>query len=178
MMFVSGAVDLTVAELAGRNEWVSVVTVPLEVSVVLLLLAEWQPTHFLRLAHLVAVPIALLGTAVVMLAAGDVGAFSIWIAPGLALLALAGLLQTLVHSSLLSTESLMRQDWFWVCLGAAVFWLGFVTVPPFHRAFVESHPDWVRLAYLARAWVNIGAFLMVTWGVLCQRIPARYSGHS
>lgn len=177
-MIATGALDVVAARATGTNEWLGHLTLPIEVSLVLWYLSFWQPAERLRRTYRLAVPVVLLGAAIVLMTAGDPEIFDIWISPALALVVLAGLLQTLVHRSLISTESLGRQDWFWVCLGASVFWLGFVSLPPFHRAFVDTHPDWVRVAYMARAWVNIGAFLMVTWGVLCQRIPARSSGRS
>lgn len=177
-MAATGGLDLVVARATGTNEWLAYLTLPIEGSLVLWFLSFWQPLDWLRRLYRGAVPVVLLGTAIVLMTAGDPEIFGIWISPALALVALAGLLQTLVHRSLVSTESLGRQDWFWVCLGASVFWLGFVSLPPFHRAFVDTRPDWVRVAYTARAWVNIGAFLLVTWGVVCQRIPARSSGRS
>lgn len=177
-LLAADAVDLVVGAIEGNNLYTSFVTLPVEVALSLWLLAVFQPSDGLRFTYGVAIPVLLAGTALALAATVPAVSFDLWISPSLCLLILVAVLHTLVHRSLLSRRPLVTEDWFWICLGLAVHWGGLVAVPAFHRAYIDSQVEWVRVAYLAKAWTNIGAFLIIGWGVVCQRIPMRSFGHS
>jgi hypothetical protein len=91
---------------------------------------------------------------------------------------LAAVLHTLVYGAVRSRRLLTEQDWFWICFGLAVFWASYIPVAPFAIALIGSHVDWVRRAYIARAVLMMCAFLLITWGILCQRAAVRLPGRS
>jgi hypothetical protein len=177
-LLATDAIDLAVAARYGNNLWTSYVAIPVEVGMALWILSTWQPSEFLRLAYNLAIPV--MGTLVVsLLVLTDPSVtFYRWIAPFLGLLALSASLHTLVLRTLISRAPLVRQDWFWICLGMALFWLGDVSVPVFADTFLVTHVDWVRWAYISRAYTDIVAFLLMSWGIVCQRVPARSFGSS
>lgn len=177
-MALADSLDLAVAYLHGSNLWLSYFTLPTEVGLSLWFLALWQPNEFMRLVYQLAIPAMLVVTMVALLLADTATAFDLWVSPFLSLLALTAALATLVFRSITSLRQLTEQDWFWVCLGLAIFWIGFVAVPPFHRAFIETHREWVVWAYIVRAWTVVGAFLLMTWGVLCPRLLQGSPGRS
>jgi hypothetical protein len=178
ILLVTDVLGLVVAEALGNNLWMVYVTLPVEVGLVLWLLSEWQSTELLRLTYSLAIPV--MGTVVVslLMLTDPAKTFYRYVSPFLALLGLAAALHTLVHRTLLSRGPLIRQDWFWICLGMALFWLGYVSVPVFADTFLVAHVDWVRWAYISRAYTDIVAFLLMSWGVVCQRVPARSFGSS
>jgi len=173
LLLAADALDLVIAVLEGNNLFTSYVTLPVEVALSLWLLAAFQPNQQLRLTYGIVVPLMLGATAVALAATTPAVSFDLWVSPLLCLLILAAVAHTLVHRSLLSRTRLAGEDWFWICLGLAVHWGGLVAVPAFHRAYIDTHVEWVRLAYLVKAWTNIGAFIMIGWGVVCQRVAAR-----
>ncbi len=177
-LLAADALDLIIAAMEGNNLYTSFVTLPVEVALSLWLLAVFQPSSPLRFAYGVAIPALLGGTAIALAATEPAASFDLWVSPSLCLLILAAVLHTLVHRSLLSRRPLVSEDWFWICLGLAIHWGGLVAVPAFHRAYIGSHVEWVRVAYLAKAWTNIGAFIIIGWGVVCQQNPMRSSGPS
>ncbi len=178
LLLTSGLLDIVVAYTAGNNLWLSYIFMPLEVVVALLMLACWQPSNALARGYRLVIPLILAGTAVVLLFTEGAETFDMWVMPLLSLLALVGTMHTLVHRTVLSRGLLTGYDWFWVCLGFSVYWVGFVGVPVFHKAFISTYPGWVRAAYETRAWTNVAAFLLMTWGMLCQRPTLQLSGRS
>lgn len=178
VLVASDGLDLLVAFMRGPNLWLAYFTLPVELCLTLLLLAEWQLTARLRSAYRRALPVCIAGHAVFLALTDRAVTFEIWVIPLSGLIALAGILHTLVHRSLTSRGPLTDQGWFWVLLGMALFWATFVPVPPFAQAFIAPRIDWVRSAYIVRSWIKIAAFALITWGVVCQRLATRSPGHS
>lgn len=178
VLVVTDVLALVVAKAFGNNLWMVYVTLPVEVGLVLWLLSEWQPNELLRLTYLTAIPVMVTVVASLLVLTDPGRTFYRWVSPFLALLALAAALHTLVNRTLLSRGPLAQQDWFWICLGMALFWLGYVSVPVFADTFLATHEDWVWWAYVSRAYTDIAAFILMSWGIWCQRVPARSLGSS
>jgi hypothetical protein len=170
-------VDRVVTRTMGNNLWTAYLILPVEVRLVLWILSAWQVTPFLQLAYTIVIPVMGLMTASLLLLTDPSVTFYRWVAPFLALLALVLSLHTLVYRALLSRKPLQEQDWFWFCLGLSLFWIGYVSLPVFADMFVVTHEEWVRWAYILRAWSNIVAFLVMSWGILRHRGP-EWSGSS
>lgn len=176
MLMIFDVLSRIVAILMGTNLFLVYFTEPIEVGMTLWILAAWQPTAALRSAYLAVIPAIALVIAVVLALSDLPRMFDAWIGPGLALVALVAVLQTLVHRTLLSRELLTEQDWFWICLGLSLFWVSNVPLPPIMNAYVIAHVDWlVRLLYV-RAGLLMLAFSLVAWGVLCTRNQLQFSG--
>ena len=178
VLIASDALDLVVAYVSGPNLWLAYFTLPIELSLTLLLLAAWQSSAGFRTAYRLAVPVTIAGHVALLLLTERAVIFEIWVIPFSGLIALAGILHTLVHRSLLSRGILTDQDWFWVLLGMALFWATFVPVPAFAQAVLAPRIDWAQSAYIVRSWIKIAAFLLITWGILCQRHQTPSPGRS
>ena len=166
------------ARLSGANLWLGYATVPVEVGLFLWMLSVLQATEFLRTAYVMAIPVTGVVVLAMLLLTDPAQTFYRWVAPGLALMALAASLGTLVLRSLESRAPLALQDWFWFTLGLSLFWLNLVSITIFYEAFVNTHLDWVATALLARAYVDITACLLMSWGLLQPWLRARSSGSS
>ncbi len=178
VLLSADVLDIGVAALVGTNRFTSWVLLPVEVALTFWILAAWQPELRMRRAYMTAIPISLIAAAAAMAAFGPERTFDIWLGPLLALSALGGTVHTLVHRSLWSRSQLFAEDWFWILLGMSFLWVGFVPVPAFMFAIIDSAMGWVSLILLSRAWLVFAAFLLITWGILCPRILARSSGPS
>jgi hypothetical protein len=167
---------LIVGWLSGNNLWLGYATIPVEVGLFIWMLSALQPTEYLRTAYMLAIPVAGVIVLAFLLLTDPTKTFYRWVAPSLALLALAASLETLVLRSLESRAPLVLQDWFWLSLGLSLFWLNFVSITIFYEAFIGTHQDWVVTALLARSWVDITACLLMSWGLLQPWLRARSSG--
>ena len=173
VLVLADVVDLVSASVIGHNLQTPYFTLPVEVALTIWIMAAWQPTELLRQVYAVMIPVLVAATAIVLTVTDPVVTFLQWVSPSLALLALVSVLHTLVGRALMSRSQLTSQGWFWVCMGMGIFWTGFVTVPMFAGMFLETHRSWVVAAYIARSWVNVGAYLLMTWGVMCPVIRTR-----
>lgn len=172
LMLGADVLDLAVRSL-GPNAFTSYIMLPLEVGATLWVLAAWQPTAFLRLVYMMAIAVAGTIVAILLILVDPVKNFDLWIGPSLALLALVGVLHTLVHRALISGGLLTEQGWFWVCLGIGLFWLCFISVPPFYAAYIHTDMRMIVRVLIVRAWVVMACFLFITWGIVCQKRQAR-----
>ncbi len=174
VLLLSDVLSDVVAALYGYNLWINYFSEPIESAITLWILMSWQVSDAWVWTYRLGMPILLALVAALLLLTDPTYSFANWIGPGIAIITLAGSLQTLIQRTLLSREILTTQDWFWVCLGITVFWACYVPVAPFAMAMIASHQDWVRMAYLVRAVVMMGSFFVMTWGVLCiqPQIPS------
>jgi hypothetical protein len=178
LLVLGDALYLATAYAQGHNLWLQYVTEPAQATAALWALALWQNHFTLALAQRLAIPLLVLVTAGTAAFAPGVPSFDLFLAPLYALVLLAAALTTLLRRALTSEGHLLRQDWFWASLGIALYAGVDVAVQPFAQALVVPHPDWVRQVYLAKAWIDILAFGLVTVGVLCPRFLHRSSGRS
>ena len=171
-LVASDILDLIVALLRGNNQFTTYVVLPAEVALTLWVLSSWEKSPGRsRLATVVAVLMALaVGGA--LLLTNPAETFDRWVAPALALIALMAALAMLLRLVLTSQQLLTGQDWFWITLGMALFWVLSVPLPPFADAILPTNERWVHIAYYSRACIVILSFLLMTWGVLCQRRQA------
>lgn len=174
---LSDSIMLFIRAMAGYNLWVSWFMQPIEVGCTLWILSAWQPTAKLKSIYLLAIPISAALTAILLVLTDPVATFDLYIGPLLSLLALAGALHTLVNLSLLSRDLLTQQEWFWVCGGLALFWVAYVPVDTFIAAVWGANDDLARIASHVRTSLLPVPFLLITWGVLCQRLRQVSPGH-
>jgi len=167
-----------VAILTRYNLWVSYYAVPLEVVLMLWCLEWWQPARWLSRAYRIAIPALLAAVAVAYVVEPPQTSYARWIAPGLAITALAASLQTLVLRSMMSREPLTTQDWFWAASGFGVFWAASVLARPFLSIFVSDRPEWVMRVYEVKAVLVVIALALIAWGMVCTRRVRRLPGPS
>lgn len=177
-LLVTDLLEFVAGAATGNNLWLEYVVLPLELCFTLWILAAWQPDRRWSRRYEIAIPVIVAVVAVLLLAVDPAAQFYLWIGPVLSLVAVLATMLTLIPRSLLSRTTLTNQDWFWVCLGLALFWACFAPVPPFMQAFLGTRTEWVVGFLLTRAWLTVAAFLLITWGVFCQRLPVRLPGRS
>lgn len=156
------------------NLWIQWFMMPLEMLLTLWILASWHEPMFRRIYATAGAMVAVLVGLFITLPDRS-RIFEQFLSPVIALVTLGATVHTLVLLSLRSYVPLPRQDWFWVCIGLALFWLMYVPIAPFADALVRSKVDWVMTAYIARAWVCLFSFLLISWGVVCPRVLTRSS---
>jgi hypothetical protein len=171
-------ISLVVAFEQGENEWLQYLAVPLGSAFVLWGLSGWQANELFRLAYRLAIPALALATIVALLVSHPEPLFDQVVAPFHALVLLAAALHTLLHRTLRSAGTIAREPWLWIGLGLSLYFAGSVAIRPFAQALLGSHPDWVRQAWLARAWTTILAFVLITIGTLCPLFRPASGGRS
>ena len=82
---------------------------------------------------------------------------------------------TLVTNATHDPGRVTRYDWFWITIGASLYYGLRVALPPFAAMLVGTHPELVRLAYLLQAWADIAVFLLIARGIWCP-LPQAHSG--
>jgi hypothetical protein len=100
------------------------------------------------------------------------------LAPFHALVLLAASLYTLLARALRSTGTIAGEHWFWIALGLSLYFAASVAIGPFAVALLASNVDWVRQAYIARAWISVLAFVLITTGIVCPHFRRESGGRS
>ena len=139
-------------------------------------LSLWQRDAVSRLAFRIAIPIFLVTLVALIPTVKETGTFDTVTGPFQALLLLAGALYTLVTNASRDPERVTRHDWFWITLGASLYFGLRVALPPFATMLIATHEDLVRLAYLLLAWADIVVFLLISRGIWCPLPQARSGG--
>ena len=155
----------------GKNNlWLYYILTPVNVSLVLWALSHWQPTELWRLAYRIAVVPLLLVWGTLTWAVENTSTFSQAAEPMAELVALAAAAFTLVVRSYGGLGDLRRQDWFWITGGMSLYFGVSAAGSPLGAALVSARPDLFALAWQIKTALGIGAFLLITRGVLCKPV--------
>jgi len=176
LLLLDDAISLTIAHVRGRNLWYQYPTFPLESCIALWAFSLWQSNELLRIVYRIVIPVLLLVTAAALLMPGRAAAFDDVVVPLYSLVLLIAAVQTLLYRTFTSEQLVTREDWFWIGLGMSLTYGTAVAIRPFAQAFITSRPDWVADAYIAKAWTDILAFLLITRGILLRPNPLPRSG--
>ena len=160
----------------ANNLWIREAATPIQNAIMLWTLSLWQRHAVSRLAFRIAIPLFLVTLVALIPTVGDTRTFDTVTGPFQALLLLAGALYTLVRNAASDPEGVTRYDWFWVTLGASLYFGFRVALPPFAAILMNSHEELVKLAYYFRAWADIGVNLLIARGIWCPLPPARSGG--
>lgn len=172
------AAGLFTALRGMNNQWISYLVTPLMGAAMLGALAWWQPTHAERAGVRVSAGLLLAASLLLAVVVEDRANFSNYAIPLASLLVLAGAVWTLVRRAWSGERGdLLRQDWFWVAAGFAVY--GMVTAAYFPLAALLTPGDrsFVIAVLQLKSALVILAFGLVGWGVACQTSGGR-SGRS
>lgn len=178
VLAVTDLVSLAVALVEGENLWLQYFAVPLGSTLILWGLSEWQLSDLMRLAYRLTIPTLVLASAAVFLTRGPAPLFDEVVGPFHALVLLAASLHTVVHRALRSDRTILGESWFWIGLGLSLYFAASVAIGPFAQALLVSNVDWVRQAYIARAWTSVLAFVLITTGILCPLFRPASGGRS
>jgi hypothetical protein len=163
------AVTLWLGSHGVRNLWVAYVATAASV-LVLWALSFWQTGDTARLTLLMAVVPFLAVGAVLTVLVDDTSNFSRAAEPTAYLVCLAAAAYTLLTRSLGTSAGLLRQDWFWVSAGLALYFGLWSAMGPLSALLVATSPELLSVAYQVAMVLNIAAFLAIARGVTCPTV--------
>jgi hypothetical protein len=154
-----------------RNLWLWYISKPGSVALVLWTLSYWQPGDTWRLTYRLAIVpfLAVWGTLTWLVE--DTSAYSAASVPMATLIALAAAATVLIVRSHRSATAVWRQDWFWIAGGMTMYFGTSATLSPLGAVLVPAHAALFTSALLFKAFLDVVAFLLITWGVLCPPTP-------
>jgi hypothetical protein len=175
---VFDGISLSYALRQQNNHWLSYISAPSLVVIVLIALSFWNPTLFgrriLRLSAL-----AYVVTVVPLVALVEsTSTFSLLRQPIESLLVVAASLGTLLVLIRQEQGSLLQRDWFWICTGLALRYGGAVALDPLARLLIGDSQQVVLSALKVKAVVDMAAYLLIARGVWCPVLPQPSSGPS
>lgn len=162
--------NLTQAWLGAHhvnNLWMSYVVNPLGTALALWALSCWLTREMPRLTMRLMIVPFLLVWAVLALAFDRTSTFSRAAEPLADLVGLGAAAYTLVTRSRTSSAEPLRQDWFWVSAGMALYFGTLATRSPLSALLVASEPALMIRAYEVAGALCIVALLAITRGVTC-----------
>jgi len=162
-LFLSDCVAWWLGINHQNNRWLSYVSTPIQTAVA-------------RATIRNSIPLVLLAVTVLSLLEDRMN-FSRYTEPVPATVTMFVALYTVTVRSTDEMNPLLRQDWFWICIGVAVKHGATSALTPFAEAFVHSDPDLVIRAYQIMLAIYVTAMAALTTGMLCPMSP-RLSGLS
>lgn len=178
VMFVQDALLWWIGMQGRNNLWLTYFGVPIQTTLLLAAYAHWQAGPVARRAVRLAAIAFVAIWALLVAGFEDTQAFSRFTSPLQALLVVAVVAWTLVRCAARAVEPLAGEDWFWISAGLLVYFGTGVVLGPVSNLLLEHAPHLVRAAHLAKVVVNIVAYLLVAWGMLCKLPTGRSGGSS
>lgn len=177
LMFLQDAASWWMAERGINNHWLSHVGTPLQTLLLLFALAEWQLGQTGRRAvQLAAAGFVLLWGGLIVALENPL-TFSLFTQPLQAILVVCVAAWTMVRRLARTLDTPLAEPWFWIISGLLLYFGTGVVLSPVSNLLMRSAPDLIVTAYVAKAVVNIVAYLLVARGMLC-RMPSGSSGGS
>jgi hypothetical protein len=158
-----------------NNLWVIYLVVPLMGAVALYAMAAWQNAELSRIAIWLMIPLSVAAWFLVLLSFEDWTSFSLVVEPMYDILCLGAALFTMGARGLREDTPLVRQDWFWLCGGLAVYYGAAAGSSPLLAAVVRSREDLAFRALTLVALLNIVAYVLLTIGFACRPTPSGVS---
>jgi hypothetical protein len=159
-------VQMWLARRGQRNLWIVYVDTPLQVSLALWAFSCWQTRELSRLTLRLAV-VPFLAVWAALLTLESTADFSRVSQPMASLVGLCAAAFTLLVRSYEERGSLVRQDWFWMGAGMALYFGLTVVIGPLSALLVGGDIRNMLVAYQLRAAVQIVALLLVAVGMAC-----------
>jgi len=169
VLVVCDLLQLWLGSRGVHNLWVNYIATA-ACALVLWALSYWQSGDTARLTLRVAVVPFLAALAVLTLLLEDTSNFSRAADPMADLVCLAAAAYTLLARSLGSAAQLLRQDWFWVSAGLALYFGIWGAMGPLGALLVGASPGLLVIAYQVAMALNIAAFLAIARGVTCPAV--------
>ncbi|MEO8030876.1 MAG: hypothetical protein ABJC74_07785 [Gemmatimonadota bacterium] len=153
------------------NLWLTYFFHPVEVLLGAWLLSDWQVKPGARrvLGYLVSVYLVAVIGLTVLVELPDTFSLITGSLSGVFMLCLA--LFTLVTNGLAEPGELRRRDWFWLCLGLAVYFSAETGVEPLQRFLIGTDVQAFIRILMASLIVQMTAMLLITRGMMCPVRP-------
>lgn len=162
----------------SNNLVLAQVSLPVEATLVLAALAEWQTHPIARATVRITIPLYWVVWTFAFFVFEGVGSYSTISGPLLGLLVLASALSAFVAQVQRDREPLLSATWGWTLPGLAMFFaINATATILMAEALAERDLALMVRATVLRAWIYLLATLVITWGILW---PTRhqYSGRS
>ena len=124
--------------LHGNNLWLGYFEAPLNAALVLWSFVPWQRSGTIRLAIRISVVLYAVACVALILTAERPTEFGTYSYPIQSLLILGAAVYTLVTRARSTDEPLVRQDWFWICIGWCIAHLFTLASYPILNTFLRA----------------------------------------
>lgn len=174
------AADLIARILGSRhlnNQWLRYTVTPIESSIVLWALADWQRTALARRTLRVVIPVLLAAWALEVMLWENIRNFGVVVFSANSIILLGASAFTLATRGIGSSEPPWRQDWFWVTAALSLYFTISAVLDPLSLVLLPAHPDLFNKAYSVKSFADIASFIAIARGMLCP-ISAPLSGAS
>jgi hypothetical protein len=162
---------LIFAAQRGNNLWLRFVSEPLRAGAFLWALSLWQVRPRARATTRTAIVLLLPAMLIVALAAEGPQNHGEWSGPAQYTVLLAGAVYTMVARSVGTIERVAVSDWFWVNLGASLYFALNVALGPAAQALLHLDLEMLKTVLLLKARVDVLAFALIAVGMLCPSVP-------
>jgi hypothetical protein len=167
VQLLADALQYWLASRGVRNLWMAYAFGPASTVLALWIFSLWQSAEVMRLTlRLAIVPFLAVWGALTLLVEST-STFSRVAEPLGNLVCLVAAAYTLLARSLGSGGALLRQEWFWVTAGMALYFGISSTTGPLSALLAGSDVALLARAYDVKAVLQIVAMLMIAWGVTC-----------
>ena len=153
---------------ALNNLWTAYLGSTLLGTAALCAMGGWQSNDVARTAVRLMVPLSLVAAGLLFFVVENSARFSLVVNPMYGLLVLSVAVFTMGSRGLHEDEPLLRQEWFWISGGLALYYGATAAVSPLGAILVPEHPGTYVKALTLQAATNIVAYVFVTIGFLCR----------
>ena len=167
LLLAESGIQLWLALHGIHNQWLTYFFTPVTGATVLWALSFWQTSDLARLTMRLAIVPFLAVWTVLTIFFEDTSFFSRAADPLANLVGLYAAAYTLIARSRATTGDLLRQDWFWVSAGMALYLGTFSMIGPLSALLAASDPVLMLRGYQFEAILSIVAFLVIAKGVTC-----------
>jgi hypothetical protein len=151
----------------SNNLLLAQIFMPIEATLVLAALAEWQVHPIIRTTVRASIPLYWVAWAVALYLVEGAGNYSTVSGPLLGLLVLAAALCAFIARLQREDEALIHSVWGWVLPGLAMFFgINATATIVMAMAMVDRDYGLMGKAAVLRAWIYLFATLLITWGFL------------
>lgn len=178
VLVIWAGIQTPLAARGVNNLWVPYLTSPFEVGALLIALSGWHPEAGRRRLFFWAAGIFALVEAILLVSFERLDQFSLFVGPFKALLLLVAGVLTLLACLRRHEGDLLREEWFWICLGVSLKYGSSAALDPLSWMLLGTYPAAVIVAFQAVAWINTFASLVIARGLLCPILPRPSSGPS
>ncbi|MEO8030874.1 MAG: hypothetical protein ABJC74_09205 [Gemmatimonadota bacterium] len=162
----------------SSNLWLEYIFEPTQALLTFWILYDWQAGELSRLAIRFLAPIFLVAMVSLTLLVKELRTFSLMTTSLTALVLLCLALYTLLTRSLSAGENPARFDWFWICSGYSLYFIGMIGYDPILRRLMGGNPDAAFAVPAAKSVSDTIAMLMIAKGLLCTIPQLRSRGSS
>ncbi len=167
LLLAETVLQVHLARLNENNIWLNYIGDPASAALALWALAWWQTDALAKLTLRLAAPATVAAYAVLAVAFDRASTFSRAAEPMANLVCLAAAAFTLVARSRVASGDLLRQDWFWVSAGLALYTAALSTLGPASSLLLHGNPDLFVRVYEVNNALQLVAMVMIARGVTC-----------